>query len=140
MAVSSILSKVIHLKEARREFPAVRKNMNNQIDERRVDQRTESDERLFVQVVASEERDLIGTTVSCNARDVSASGLRIESTAVIPRGSKLDIWVDVRNKPGKFFLSSDVKWSRTLNDGSCEIGVQLLEGATTDLNQWQALH
>ncbi|MFT7688953.1 MAG: hypothetical protein ACI9FB_004318 [Candidatus Azotimanducaceae bacterium] len=140
MTSSSILSKVTHLKKVRHVNTALRRDMNKLTDERREDQRTSSDERLFVQIVASQESDLVGTTVSCNALDVSASGLRIESRALIPEGSKLDIWVDVRNKPGKFFLSSDVKWSKSLDDGSCEIGVELLEGATTDLNQWQAIH
>ncbi|MFT5208369.1 MAG: hypothetical protein ACI9CE_000083 [Flavobacterium sp.] len=87
----SILSKVIHFKDTRQVFPTKRRNVNNQADERRDDQRTLSDERLFVQIVESQDSGLNGSAAYCNAVDVFANGLRIQSGAPIPEGSKIDV-------------------------------------------------
>ena len=88
MSDSSILSKVIHLKEAQQVFPTKKRDINIQVDERREDPRTKSDERLFIQIVESQDQHLHGTTVSCKALDVSASGLRIQSGVPIPKVPK----------------------------------------------------
>ena len=55
MSDSSILSKVIHLKEAQQVFPTKKRDINIQVDERREDPRTKSDERLFIQIVESQD-------------------------------------------------------------------------------------
>lgn len=140
MSSSSILSKIIDISEARNRGPVLRKEMSNQADERRVDMRRSSEERLFIQIVASNDSDLVGTTISCKTKDVSASGMRITSASTIPNGCKLDIWIDVLDKPGKFFLTSDVMWSKRLHSGQCELGIQLSEGATTDIGAWRTAH
>ena len=111
--------------------------MIGQTAERRRNFRHESNERLFVQIVACNESSLVGTTVSCQAIDVSAGGLQIETGSHIPDGCRLDIWVDIATRPGKFFLTSDVRWSRMTDDGICLLGVELHEGATTDIEDWR---
>lgn len=113
---------------------------DDKFEDRRLYPRAQSTERLFVQIVACDDHDLIGTTVSCNALDVSASGLAIETGSNIPDGCRLDIWVDIASRPGKFFLSSDVVWSQTSSDGLCQLGVVLREGATTDIDEWRYAH
>ena len=67
----------------------------NDESERRRDARHETNERMFVQIVACNESALVGTTVSGEALDISASGLKIETGANIPDGCRLDIWVDI---------------------------------------------
>lgn len=108
--------------------------------ERRREFRAQSNERLFVQITACETPELIGTTISCRVLDVSAEGMRISSDAVIPRGCKLDIWIDNAAQPGKYFLTSDVRWSEIGSDGKCYLGIQLQEGATTDIEDWRRAH
>ncbi len=105
--------------------------------ERRIEVRRNSSERLFVQITACDEQHLIGATFSCKALDVSIGGLRILSEAPIPDGSKLDLWVDSSRRPGKYFLTSDVRWSHEEKNGECSIGVELLESPTTDIQQWR---
>ncbi len=112
----------------------------NQGAERRIETRMASTERLFVQVTASAEKDLVGATFSCSALDVSAGGLRIVSEAPIPEGSKLDLWVDSTRRPGKYFLTSDVRWSEAVVNGDCFMGIELLESPTTDIDQWRLDH
>lgn len=112
----------------------------NQGAERRIEVRSMSGERLFAQVTACDSQDLVGTTFSCSALDVSAGGLRIESDATIPEGSKLDLWVDSSYRPGKYFLTSDVRWSESSANGGCSMGIELLESPTTDIDQWRMDH
>jgi len=140
MSGSSVLSKIVNIGDARNHRTKSRVNMNQQSHERRIDTRKLSDERLFVQIVFSHDPDLVGTTVSCKTKDVSASGMRIECSSPIPAGCKLDIWIDVNDKPGKFFLTSDVKWSKGIDSGHCELGIALNDGATTDIAEWRAVH
>ena len=140
MATSLLMDKLISLADTRRRTKTQESDMSGQVSERRQDDRKESSERLFVQVIAAQEADLVGTTISCNALDISVSGLKIESPSLIPAGTKLDIWVDMAARPGKFFLTSDVRWSRTNEDGNCELGVELHDGATTDIAQWRQNH
>lgn len=109
----------------------------NEQSERRRDARHDANERLFVQIVACKQSSLVGTTVSCQAIDISAGGLKIETGSNIPNGCRLDIWVDIVSRPGKFFLTSDVRWSRMTDEGLCLLGVELHEGATTDIEEWR---
>lgn len=112
----------------------------SQTAERRVDTRTASNERLFVQVTSSEEQHLVGATFSCYALDVSSSGLRIASEAPIPEGSKIDLWVESSRRPGKYFLTSNVCWSEAASNGDCFMGIELIESPTTDIDQWRLDH
>ena len=101
-------------------------------DDNRRDIRRASSERLFAQVVQSNDNDLVGTTLNCEAIDISANGLKIAADRTLPVGCVLDLWVDDSRKPGKFFLSSDVRWS-----GENEFGVQLHNGTATDIEAWR---
>lgn len=115
--------------------------------DQRLHPRLESDDRLFTQVVLSaEEPALVGTTLSCTAVNLSVGGIQFRTTAPVPSGSLLDLWVDVSNRPGKFFLAGEVRWSRPTEvmdeRGKSEwlIGVQLKSGAATDIMDWRDFH
>jgi hypothetical protein len=141
MSISLLMSKMMSLQDARNLYRRIGEvKMDDEYEDRRRDARAHSVERLFVQIVACDDHELVGTTVSCNALDVSASGLALETGSSIPDGCRLDIWVDIASRPGKFFLSSDVKWSQTSSDGTCQLGVELREGATTDIEEWRFAH
>ena len=114
-------------------------------DDKRMHPRIESDDRLFVQVVLSAaDPDLVGTTLSCKAVNLSVGGIQFRADSTIPNGALLDLWVDIRSRPGKFFLAGEVRWSRALNDTQTEdgflIGVQLKSGAATDILDWREFH
>jgi len=114
-------------------------------DDKRMHPRVDSDDRLFVQVVLSaSEPDLVGTTVSCTAMNLSAGGIQFRTGAGLPPGTLLDLWVDIRSRPGKFFLAGEVRWSRPASreDGQSEwiVGVQLKSGAATDILDWRDYH
>ncbi|MFT7243334.1 MAG: hypothetical protein ACI82A_000677 [Candidatus Azotimanducaceae bacterium] len=140
MATSKLLSKIISLSDARSFLKSPGDNVMKQGAERRIETRTISSERLFVQVTSSEEKHLIGATFSCYSLDVSSGGLRIASEAPIPEGSKLDLWIESSRRPGKYFLTSNVRWSEAAANGDCFMGIELIESPTTDIDQWRLDH
>ncbi len=107
----------------------------------------DSDDRLFSQVVLSaDEPDMVGTTLSCTAVNLSVGGIQFRTTAPVPTGSLLDLWVDVSSRPGKFFLAGEVRWSRPTGESDINgaeqwfVGVQLKSGAATDIIDWRDFH
>jgi len=107
--------------------------------DRRKHSRQSRDERVVVQIVSS-TRDTLppGTVVRCSTKDVSAQGLRIQLDQQVPEGFLLELWVEISNHPSKFYLAGEVKWCQELDEGKRYlVGVQLTEGKTEDLEQWQ---
>jgi Tfp pilus assembly protein PilZ len=118
-----------------------------QSQDKRLHPRLESDDRLFTQVVLSaEEPELVGTTLSCTAVNLSVGGIQFRTSAPVPTGALLDLWVDVSNRPGKFFLAGEVRWNRPTGETNLKgkeewlIGVQLKSGAATDIMDWRDFH
>lgn len=144
MSTSSLVSKIINFNDAKKQKVSKR-NIRNNADgeEKRRHKRARSNDRLFAQIVACADRpNLVGSTISCSTVDVSAGGMRIRSYEYIPKGSQLDLWVDINSRPGKFFLSSDVQWIAASNDShySYQMGVKLREGPATDIEEWRHIH
>ncbi|MFK7914546.1 MAG: PilZ domain-containing protein [Pseudomonadales bacterium] len=111
----------------------------------RLHPRLQSEDRLFTQVVLSaDDPDLVGTTLSCSAVNLSVGGVQFRTNAQVPASSLLDLWIDVATRPGKFFLAGEVRWCRPVvaEDGSPEwlVGVQLKSGAATDILDWRDYH
>lgn len=116
-------------------------------DDKRVHPRQDSDDRLFTQVVlAADEPELVGMTLSCTAVNMSIGGIQFKTIQSVPVGTLLDLWVDVSSRPGKFFLAGEVRWSRPTgeyDENGLElyfVGVQLKSGAATDILDWRDFH
>lgn len=116
-------------------------------NDKRSHSRVDCNDRLFVQVVLSaDEPELVGTTLSCSAVNLSVGGIQFRTKSSVPTGSLLDLWVDISSRPGKFFLAGEVRWCRptgqTDSAGNDEhfIGVQLKSGAATDILDWRDFH
>jgi hypothetical protein len=128
------MDNVIELKRPRTRSRSIDKRMHPRLD---------SDDRLFAQVVLSaEDPSMVGLTLSCRAVNFSLGGLQFISAESLPAGTLLDLWVDASNRPGKFFLSGEVRWTRFRGlSGSGEsgwnIGVQLRASAATDYQLWR---
>lgn len=137
MSESSLLmTKVVDIRAARRRRTEQVTIMNSVGYSNRREPRRSTAEQLFVQIVKSYDPNLVGTTISCQAVDVSPSGLRLKANRVIPVGCQIDLWVDNCEGPGKFFLSSEVRWVKITDDG-CEAGLALYDGAATDIAEWR---
>jgi hypothetical protein len=110
------------------------------LEDNRSEIREISGERLFVQITQSSEKELIGKTMACRAIDASAHGIKFLADDFIPVGCLLDLWVDDKSHPGKFFLSGDVRWTQKAGKISTLAGVRLQDGLATDIENWKGLH
>lgn len=128
------------------DFSSVRVRTRQRSLDKRMHPRLESDDRLFTQVVLSaDDPNMVGTTLSCTAINMSVGGIQFATAEPLPIGALLDLWVDISSRPGKFFLAGEVRWSRpTEPDPSggavWHIGVQLKSGAATDILDWREYH
>lgn len=128
------------------DLTSVRARTRQRSLDKRMHPRLESDDRLFTQVVLSaDDPDLVGTTLSCTAINMSVGGIQFATGTPLPIGALLDLWVDISSRPGKFFLAGEVRWTRPgeaeSNDPDLwHIGVQLKSGAATDIINWREYH
>jgi hypothetical protein len=107
--------------------------------DRRQHARQPRDERVVVQIVSS-TRDTLppGMVVRCATKDVSAQGIKIQLDQQLPEGFLLELWIEISNHTGKFYLAGEVKWCQELDEGKRYlIGVELKEGEGEDLKLWQ---
>ena len=96
-------------------------------------------DRLFVQVILCGSRpDLIGRTWSCRAVATEHHALEFLCGGALPSDALVDLWVDLSERPGKFFLSGFVQSSAHADDGRHRIRVLLEDGAATDIDDWVA--
>ncbi len=109
-------------------------------EEKRVEPRRVSGERLFVQITQASDQGLIGVTLSCKCVDVSAHGIKFLSESFIPVGCLLDLWVDDKSRPGKFFLSGETRWTHKAGSEETLVGVRLHDGLATDIENWMEVH
>lgn len=113
---------------------------NDGARERRRESRYPMEDRVFIQIIESDEQDLIGITLTCLVVDASAHGLRIASETFVPDGSRLDLWLDDTSRHGKFFLTSEVRWVTVASSGECDLGLEMLESPASDVNEWRQRH
>ncbi|MDA1074362.1 MAG: PilZ domain-containing protein [Proteobacteria bacterium] len=126
-------------------FETARARVNTrQGADKRLHPRLESSDRLFAQVVVcSDDPEVVGTTLSCMAVNFSVGGVQFRTDQPVPIGAVLDLWVDVSTRPGKFFLTGEVRWSRPSQEPDSSewfVGVQLKSGAATDIIDWRDYH
>lgn len=128
------------------DFTTVRVRTRQRSLDKRMHARLESDDRLFTQVVLSaDDPELVGTTLSCTAINMSVGGIQFVTATPLPIGALLDLWVDISSRPGKFFLAGEVRWTRP-GEGEprkptlWHVGVQLKSGAATDIIDWREYH
>lgn len=110
--------------------------------ERRRHIRLQSDEKLFVQVVAaSESSNLVGKTYFCKALDVSESGLKVTVQHCVPEKCDVELWVQVNSTAKKYFLKGKIQWCDELEktNGHFELGIRLSHAGDSDFKQWQYL-
>lgn len=118
----------------------VKTNTGDDVTEQRSEVRAITGERLFVQITHANDKDLVGKTMACKAIDASAHGIKFLADDFIPVGCLLDLWVDDKSRPGKFFLSGDVRWTQKAGRVSTMVGVRLQDGLATDIESWKENH
>lgn len=111
--------------------------------ERRRHQRLPREGKVVVQIENSTEDTIRpGTTVKCEPKDVSPSGLRIELKEPVSEGCQIELWVGISGVSPKFYLAGEVKWCQEMEASSEDdprhlVGIELSETPAHDLPQWQ---
>jgi len=111
--------------------------------ERRQDTRFNAPDDLSIQIVfSSENPGLLGKTIDSSAIDVSASGMKILFSHPLKKDSVLDMWVTLKGKNKKLFLTGNVRWCSELEvGGTFQAGVVFRErtDTVTDFSEWRKL-
>jgi hypothetical protein len=97
-------------------------------------------EKLFVQVILCDAQPaVVGRTWSCRTVRVNADYVEFLCDHPLPVGALVDLWIDLAARPGKFFLSGRVRWTRPGEDSQELVGIELEDGAATDYESWREL-
>ncbi|MDH5424849.1 MAG: PilZ domain-containing protein [Gammaproteobacteria bacterium] len=97
-------------------------------------------DRVMAQVMASiQPDDTAKKSWPAKTLDISKRGLRILGSDSLPIGAVVDLWVEIAGLKGKFYLSSEVRWSRVDDRLGPIMGVELREGLGSDIGHWQRL-
>lgn len=111
-------------------------------NERRNVPRLIRDDQLFIQILtASENTQLVGSTLSCSTLDISRQGIRLGVDYEAPVGSEIELWIDVKGNAEKYFLNGCIKWCYELDSDSAEfeLGIELVDKVLTDYSIWQEM-
>ena len=97
-------------------------------------------DRLLAQVTASmQSTEPEKMSWPAKTLDISRRGVRILSNSSLPIGAVVDLWIEIAGLKGKFYLSSEVRWSRLDNRLGYIMGVELREGLGSDIGHWERL-
>jgi hypothetical protein len=89
-------------------------------------------------ILCGSRPELVGQTWSCRAVATERHALEFLSDRSLPADALVDLWVDLSERPGKFFLSGFVHAAAHTDDGRHRIRVLLEDGAATDIDDWIA--
>lgn len=97
-------------------------------------------DRLLTQVTASlHSNEPDKSTRPAKTLDISKRGLRIMGNDSIPVGAMVDLWVEIAGLKGKFYLNSEVRWSKLDKRLGYVMGLELCEGLGSDITHWERL-
>lgn len=97
-------------------------------------------DRLLAQVTASlQTSEIENSTRPAKTLDISKRGLRIMGNNSLPVGAMVDLWVEVTGLKGKFYLNSEVRWSKVDDRLGYVMGLELREGLGSDIGHWERL-
>ena len=114
--------------------------MSTPIDARR-HSRQLRDEKVVFQVRSSTHGTLPpGAVIRCRTKDVSPRGMRIKLDRPLSEGSRLELGIEISDRPGVFFLAGEVKWCEVIEKGKHHLaGLDLNEGQSEDFKLWQVV-
>ena len=107
---------------------------------RRKQPRLASEDKLFVEIMAAENRaDIVGLVLNCTTIDISPTGIRLTLPMQVQKGTRLDLWIDSQMSAKKFFLHGEVMWCNfDPQIDQCQAGLEIKDHPMTDYLTWQA--
>ncbi len=107
----------------------VRRNRMSKLSERRLDERVQRIERLFMRVIdESRQPPQLGAVMHCISEDLSANGMRVQVADPVALGTKVQVWIKFYGIKGTFMLEGEVRWVRDDGGPARWIGVEFTKG------------
>jgi hypothetical protein len=106
--------------------------------EQRSEPRVLNDIKFFVHVQeCKEDNDLAGTSIACEAVDVSVHGLQFRTDDPLYSGNLLNITIGIGKPFAMYLLRGEVRWAKE-EEGAFYMGILLKDEDGTDLDKWRA--
>ena len=103
--------------------------------ERRHVQRIEQETKVAFRVMSGEEFNHRRKTAYSLTKNISLSGIMIESGAFIPVGSMLTLELNLEKNPEVITVIGQVRWIKSLFENECfALGLEFVELPTAGLN------
>lgn len=106
--------------------------------EYRKDQRQHREEKIFIEILsASSGGDSDSVLLECTTKDISKSGLKVQSEYPFILGAILELLLSFESGGYKFLLTGEVKWFEEAGKGEYLAGFELIEAEHSDIMLWQ---
>ncbi|TQV76907.1 PilZ domain-containing protein [Aliikangiella marina] len=106
--------------------------------EYRRDERMSREEKIFIEILsASSGGESDSVLLECTTKDISKSGLKVESEYPFILGAILELLISFESGGYKFLLTGEVKWFEEVAKGRYLAGFELLEAEHSDIMLWQ---
>ena len=106
----------------------------------RKDERKAREEKIFIEILsASSETANDSITLECSTKDISRSGLKIQSIYPFIVGAVLELLIGFESGGYKFLLTGEVKWFEDIGKGVYLAGFELIEAEHSDFLVWQKM-
>lgn len=109
-------------------------------DNRRDNERIHRIERVVVNFLSpyqGQKPDCEGE--ACHTVDISSHGLRIKTLDAIPLGTQLEINIELRGLPGRYFLAGTIRHCVATDDGQYLCGIEISDQINADVMGWREL-
>lgn len=109
-------------------------------EDRRSEQRLQRSEPVTINVTASDDAELVGTSFQCTTTDISSIGMRLKTERNLPLMTAVEICVGIHGMQCKYFLKGQVIYSSAAEqDGWFYQGIKLDDKPTADMLSWSEL-
>jgi len=106
--------------------------------EYRKDQRQTREEKIFIEILsASSGSENDSVLLECTTKDISKSGLKVQSEYPFILGAILELLISFESGGYKFLLTGEVKWFEEVGKGQYLAGFELIEAEHSDIMLWQ---
>ncbi|TQV84479.1 PilZ domain-containing protein [Aliikangiella coralliicola] len=106
--------------------------------EQRKHHRQTREEKIFIEVLSASDNGADDNVMlECTTRDISESGLKIQSQYPFIISSILELLINFESGGYKFLLTGEVKWFEEVPGGEYLAGFELIDAEHSDFLVWQ---
>ena len=108
--------------------------------DQRKDKRLDKEEKIFIEVLsASEGSSQDRVLLECSTKDISRSGLKIQTNYPLIVNSVLELLINFETGDYKFLLTGEVRWFEATGKGQYLAGFELIDAEHSDFVVWEKM-